>query len=46
MTAQDISWIQRFHHFIKAFSQLKEAMQLTQQRPLSKFEEQGLMHTF
>jgi len=46
MTAQDIRWIQRFHHFIKAFSQLNEAVQLTQQRPLSKLEAQGLMHIF
>lgn len=46
MTAQDIRWIQRFNHFLKAFMQLKEAVLLAQQRPLSKLEEQGLIQTF
>ncbi|MBI3761084.1 MAG: nucleotidyltransferase substrate binding protein [Chloroflexi bacterium] len=46
MTAQDIRWIQRFNHFVKALSQLKEAVQLAQQRPLSKLEEQGLIQAF
>lgn len=46
MSTQDIRWIQRFNHFIKAFLQLKEAVELAQQRPLSKLEEQGLIHTF
>jgi len=38
--------MQRFNHFIKAFSQLKEAVQLAQQRRLSKLEEQGQIQTF
>jgi nucleotidyltransferase substrate binding protein (TIGR01987 family) len=46
MTAQDIRWIQRFHHFNKALSQLKEAVVLAQKRPLSKLEEQGLIQAF
>jgi nucleotidyltransferase substrate binding protein (TIGR01987 family) len=46
MTAQDIRWIQRFNHFNKAFSQLKEGVELAQQRPLSKLEEQGLIQAF
>lgn len=46
MSAQDIRWIQRFNHFVKALSQLKEAVQLAQQRPLSKLEEQGLIQAF
>ena len=46
MTTQDIRWIQRLNHFNKAFSQLKEAVELAQQRPLSKLEEQGLIKTF
>jgi nucleotidyltransferase substrate binding protein (TIGR01987 family) len=46
MTAQDIRWIQRFNHFSKAFSQLSDAVQLAQQRPLSKLEEQGLIQAF
>jgi nucleotidyltransferase substrate binding protein (TIGR01987 family) len=43
---QDIRWIQRFNHFIKALSQLKEAVVLSQERPLSKLEEQGLIQAF
>lgn len=46
MSAQDIRWIQRFNHFAKALSQLNEAVQLGQQRPLSKLEEQGLIQAF
>jgi nucleotidyltransferase substrate binding protein (TIGR01987 family) len=46
MTTQDIRWIQRFNHFNKAFSQLKEAVELAQQRKLSKLEEQGLIQAF
>jgi len=46
MTTQDIRWIQRFNHFIKAFAQLKEAVELSQQRKLSKLEEQGLIQAF
>jgi nucleotidyltransferase substrate binding protein (TIGR01987 family) len=46
MSAQDIRWIQRFNHFVKALSQLKDAVALAQQRPLSKLEEQGLIQAF
>jgi nucleotidyltransferase substrate binding protein (TIGR01987 family) len=46
MSDQDIRWIQRFNHFTKALSQLGEAVALTQQRPLSKLEEQGLIQAF
>lgn len=46
MGTQDIRWIQRFKHFVKAFSQLREAVRLAQQRPLSKLEEQGLIQAF
>jgi nucleotidyltransferase substrate binding protein (TIGR01987 family) len=46
MTAPDIRWIQRFNHFSKALSQLKEAVALAQKRPLSKLEEQGLIRAF
>jgi nucleotidyltransferase substrate binding protein (TIGR01987 family) len=42
----DIRWIQRLDHFGKAFSQLKEAVELAQQRRLSKLEEQGLIQAF
>jgi nucleotidyltransferase substrate binding protein (TIGR01987 family) len=46
MTAQDIRWIQRFNNFSKAFSQLREAVELSRQRKLSKLEEQGLIQAF
>ena len=46
MRAQDIRWIQRLNHFIHAFSQLKEAVELAQKRRLSKLEEQGLIQAF
>lgn len=46
MSTQDIRWIQRFNHYIKAFSQLREAVHLSQERPLSKLEEQGLIQAF
>lgn len=46
MSALDIRWIQRFNHFVKALSQLTDAVQLAQQRPLSKLEEQGLIQAF
>jgi nucleotidyltransferase substrate binding protein (TIGR01987 family) len=46
ISSQDIRWIQRFNNYIKALSQLKEAVTLAQQRPLSKLEEQGLIQAF
>jgi nucleotidyltransferase substrate binding protein (TIGR01987 family) len=45
-TTKDIRWIQRFNHFSKAFAQLKEAVELSEQRKLSKLEEQGLIQSF
>jgi nucleotidyltransferase substrate binding protein (TIGR01987 family) len=46
MTAKDVRWIQRFNNFVKAFTQLKEAVELAEQRQLSKLEEQGLIQAF
>lgn len=46
MSSQDIRWIQRARNFDKAFSQLKEAVELAQRRPLSKLEAQGLIQGF
>ena len=46
MTLQDIRWIRRFNHFTKALTQLREAVELARQRPLSKLEEQGLIQAF
>ena len=46
MSEQDVRWIQRAQHFDKAFSQLKEAIELSKQRKLSKLEKQGLIQGF
>ena len=43
---QDIRWIQRFNHYTKALGQLREAMELARQRPLTKLEEQRLIQAF
>lgn len=42
----DIRWVQRLNHLQKAFSQLKEAVDLHQTRPLSSIEQQGLIKSF
>lgn len=46
MTEKDVRWLQRFNNFNKAFSQLSDAVQLAEQRELSKLEEQGLLQAF
>ena len=43
---EDIRWMQRFNHFQKALSQLKEAVELSRNRPLSPIETQGLIKAF
>ncbi len=46
MSQQDIRWRQRFNNYTKALTQLREAVVLRKQRPLSKLEEQGLIQAF
>ena len=46
MSDYDIRWIQRANHFDKAFSQLKEAVELAGRRELSRLEAQGLIQGF
>lgn len=46
MNTIDVRWQQRFHNFSKALKQLDEAMQLMQQRDLSKLEKQGVIQGF
>ena len=46
MTRLDIRWIQRANNFDKAFSQLKEAVELARRRQLSKLEARGLIQGF
>jgi len=46
MSLHDVRWMQRFAHFRKAFAQLQEAVELSEQRELSKLEQQGLIQAF
>ena len=46
MHDQDIRWRQRFEHFQKALLQLSKGVELSQQRPLSDIEQQGLIKAF
>lgn len=46
MNNLDIRWQQRLDNFRKALAQLDEAMQLMQQRELSKLEKQGVIRGF
>ncbi len=43
---EDIRWKQRYDNFQKAFLELEEAVLLSQKRPLSKLENQGLIQGF
>lgn len=43
---KDIRWIQRFDNYKKAFKQLKEAMELMEERKLSNLEKQGVIQAF
>lgn len=42
----DVRWRQRFENFTGAFAQLKKAVALARQRPLSELEQQGLIQAF
>ncbi|MBU2570508.1 MAG: nucleotidyltransferase substrate binding protein [Gammaproteobacteria bacterium] len=46
MNNPDVRWQQWFVSYRKALSQLKEAVELSRQRPLSKLEKQGVIQTF
>jgi hypothetical protein len=46
MNQQDARWLRRFNNFDKAFAQLREAVELSRQRELSKLEQQGLNQAF
>ena len=41
MERKEIPWIQRFDSYSKALNELREAVALSEERPLSKLEEQG-----
>ncbi len=44
--SSDIRWIQRFSNYSKALRQLKDALTLAAQRPLTDLEKQGLIQAF
>jgi nucleotidyltransferase substrate binding protein (TIGR01987 family) len=46
MTDQDIRWQQRYANYKKALQQLQEAVELSEQRELSKLEKQGVIQDF
>ncbi len=46
MSTQDIRWLQRFKHFVRALEQLQRATELARQRPLTELEQQGLIQAF
>jgi len=46
MHDQDIRWQQRFKNFQKVLLQLDKAVELSQQRPLTEIEQQGLIKAF
>ncbi|QGG48344.1 nucleotidyltransferase substrate binding protein [Heliorestis convoluta] len=46
MDQKDIRWIQRFHNYEKALMQLQEAVELINQRELSRLEKQGMIQAF
>mgnify|MGYP000936436175 FL=1 len=42
----DIRWVQRFNNFVKAFYELKNAIDESKNRELSKLERQGVIQCF
>ncbi|MDO8413976.1 MAG: nucleotidyltransferase substrate binding protein [Gallionellaceae bacterium] len=46
MNDPDIRWQQRLSHYQQALAQLSSAVGLSQQRPLSRIEQQGLIKAF
>lgn len=46
MNDQDIRWRQRYANYKKALLQLREAVELSEQRGLSKLEKQGVIQAF
>ncbi|MDO9106377.1 MAG: nucleotidyltransferase substrate binding protein [Methylovulum sp.] len=46
MYTPDVRWQQRFANYKKALAQLKNAVELSRQRPLSLLEKQGVIQAF
>ena len=43
---KDIRWVQRLSNYSKALNQLKDALVLSAERPLTSLEKQGLIQAF
>lgn len=46
MTEPDVRWQQRFANYKRALRQLQSAVALSQQRPLTRLEQQGTIQAF
>jgi nucleotidyltransferase substrate binding protein (TIGR01987 family) len=46
MATQDVRWQQRFANYHRALSRLTDAVELSNQRPLTDLEKQGLIQAF
>lgn len=46
MGNKDVRWIQRFNNYKKALARLTSAIELSEERPLSDLEQQGLIQAF
>lgn len=46
MTEPDVRWQQRFANYKRALRQLQSAVELSQQRPLTRLEQQGIIQVF
>jgi len=44
--SEDVRWKQRFSNYCKALARLSEAVSLSEERPLTELEEQGLIQGF
>lgn len=46
MIQKDVRWQQRFANYTRALAELTDAIKLSESRPLSKLEQQGLIQAF
>lgn len=46
MSCQDVRWMQRFNNYKKALKQLQEAVELMEERELTRLEKQGFIQAF
>lgn len=46
VSCQDVRWMQRFNNYKKALKQLQEAVELMEERELTRLEKQGFIQAF